>query len=144
LRLPTYNGPNDIRKVDAKLFNQYVGLLYQFWNDTDSGAISWTNLDGGSFKTATITKAVNYTVALTDQIILVDSTSGVLTVTLPSAVGITGQQFSVKDWKGQSATNNITIATTSSQTIDGVTTKILNVAYVSYALVSDGANWAII
>lgn len=91
-----------------------------------------------------VTTAVSRTLGTSDLVVLMDATSGVVTATLPTAVGIAGRQYKIKDWKGKSATNNITIATTSAQTIDGSSTKILNSNYSSLTVISDGANWSII
>lgn len=85
-----------------------------------------------------------YSVLATDSNVFVNSTAGVVTVTLPTAVGCAGQRYVIKDWKGQSATNNITIGTTSAQTIDGAATKVLTTNYQSATVVSDGANWSLI
>jgi len=38
----------------------------------------------------------------------------------------------------------LTIATTSSQTIDGSSTLTVNTQYASYTLVSNGSNWIIV
>jgi hypothetical protein len=43
-----------------------------------------------------------------------------------------------------SGTGTITLATTSSQTIDGVTTKTLSTQYQSYTVQSNGANWILL
>jgi hypothetical protein len=94
--------------------------------------------------TTLVTKATNYTATNQDHNILVDATSGVVTITLPTAVTLAGQEFLIKDWKGQAATHNITIATTSAQTIDGASTKVISANYGSVRVVSDGSNWAII
>lgn len=83
-------------------------------------------------------KTSTYTVANTDGVI--DCTSGTFTVTLPTAVGITGQQFVIKN----SGTGVITVATTSSQTIDGASTLTLTTRYTSYTVISDGANWKVV
>lgn len=91
-----------------------------------------------------VTKTGNYTATTTDHKILVDSTGGIVTITLPTAVGVAGQEYIVKDWKGTSATNNITIATTSAQTIDGAANKVLSSNYASLSFTSDGANWVVI
>jgi hypothetical protein len=91
-----------------------------------------------------VTKATNYTATNQDHNILVDATSGVITITLPTAATLAGQEFCIKDWKGQAATHNITIATTSAQTIDGASTKVISANYGSVRVVSDGSNWAII
>ena len=70
---------------------------------------------------------------------LVENTSGANTITLPTAVGLTGYFFVIK----QTANATLTIATTSAQTIDGSSTKTLT-QYQSLTVVSDGANWIII
>lgn len=91
----------------------------------------------------TLTKATNYTLLPTDFKILVDSTSAALTMTLPTAASVTGQTYIIKDWKGQSATHNITIVTTSSQTIDGATSIVMATNYEGVEVTSDGANWSV-
>lgn len=96
------------------------------------------------FAKALVTKTANYTAATNDHNILVDATSGVVQITLPTAATLAGQEYLIKDWKGQAATHNITIATTSSQTIDGASTKVISANYGSVRVVSDGANWAVI
>ena len=73
---------------------------------------------------------------------LCDATSGAFTVTLPTAVGNTGQIYTIK--RTSSAANNVTVGTTSSQTIDGSTTYVLSAQYKYVSVVSDGANWSII
>ncbi len=99
----------------------------------------------GSFASGLVTKTANYTATANDHKILVDSTSGVVTIILPTAVGCAGREYIVKDWKGQSAANTITISTTSSQTIDGTSTAIdIRINYASLTFVSDGANWSIL
>lgn len=70
---------------------------------------------------------------------LVNCTSGTFTVTLPTAIGIQGREYIIKN----SGAGTITLATTSSQTIDDETTQTLLPDYCIVA-VSDGANWIII
>ena len=107
------------------------------------GTVLTTNLFGaGGFSTGLVTKSAAYTATAADHKILVDSTSATVTITLPTAVGIVGKEFIVKDWKGQAASHNITVAFTSSQTCDGATTKVIASAYFSISFVSDGANWS--
>lgn len=65
--------------------------------------------------------------------------SGTTTLTLPTAVG-NGNLYTIKNTDG----NTTTIATTSSQTIDGSTTAVIKVKYTSLTLISDGANWNLI
>jgi len=66
--------------------------------------------------------------------------SAALTLTLPTAVGNTNR-YTVK----RTGTGVVTIATTSSQTIDGAATFVINVQYQSVDLINNGANnWAVI
>jgi hypothetical protein len=74
--------------------------------------------------------------------LLGNATSAAFSITLPTAVGITGKTYTVK--KIDSSANAVTVATTSSQTIDGTTTKPLARQYDAIAVQSDGSNWMII
>ncbi len=89
------------------------------------------------------TKTASYTLADTDATVVFNTASSALTATLPTAVGRAGRRFVVKKLGGATA-NPLTIATTSSQTIDGATTEIISVAGGFRELISDGANWHII
>lgn len=73
--------------------------------------------------------------ALTDYVYLV---AGAHTVTLPTAVGNTNL-YTIKN----NHTANITVNTTSSQTIDGVTTATL-IPEQSLSMISGGSNWSIV
>jgi hypothetical protein len=60
---------------------------------------------------------------------------------LPSAVGLTGIVYNVKN----SGTGTITIATTSSQTIDANASGALTlIQYENLTIQSNGANWIIL
>jgi hypothetical protein len=68
-------------------------------------------------------------------------TTGAVTVTLPTAVGISGHRIAVKDITDASV-HNITVARTSAQTIDGAASnKTISTAKQCVIFVSDGANW---
>jgi hypothetical protein len=83
-------------------------------------------------------KTGDYTVLDTD--FLIHYASGSYTVTMLSAALVeAGQEFEIKN----SGTGIITVATTSSQTIDGDLTKLL-VQYDAMKIMSDGANWIIV
>lgn len=84
--------------------------------------------------------AQSSTYAINTNDYLVQFTSGTFTATLPTAVGCTGKTYILKN----SGSGVVTIATTSSQTIDGTTTYILSMQYKYVKVVSDGSNWAII
>jgi len=75
----------------------------------------------------------------TDNVI--DCTANSFAVTLPTAVGITGREYIIKN----TGTGIITLNTTSSQTIDGVASGVLTlVQWDSMTVVSTGSNWIII
>jgi hypothetical protein len=78
----------------------------------------------------------NYTLTSTDYTV---NCNGSFTVTLPTAVGISGIVYVVKN----SGTGAITVATTSSQTIDGQLTQTLT-QYDALTVVSSGSVWIII
>jgi len=100
---------------------------------------AWTPASGTASTTLPFTsKTSTYTVDNEDCI--VNCTSGTFTVTLPTAVGLTGQYFVVKN----SGTGVITIDGDGAETIDGAANKILAVQYESMTLVSNGANWIIV
>jgi len=81
--------------------------------------------------------SATYTITAADT--YVNATANTFTVTLPSAVSITGKEYTIKN----SGTGTLTLATTSSQTIDGVTSKIFNTQYSGVILISNGSNWVI-
>lgn len=87
-------------------------------------------------------KTTTYAVLAADDFVQFDATGGAFTATLPTAVGADGKVYCLK--KTDSSFNAVTIATTSSQTIDGVTTTLLSTQYEELTVVSDGANWQVI
>jgi hypothetical protein len=92
---------------------------------------------------AVATKTADYSITNADGLILVDSTSNTVTLTLPTAVGNAGFVIRIKKINSGTA-NIITIITTSSQTIDGaVSSRTLSTQNEEWILASDGANWQI-
>lgn len=90
-----------------------------------------------------VAKTTAYQILVTDTTI--DCTSGTFTVTLPSAIASVtgvpaGKLYRIKN----SGAGVITIATTSSQTIDGALTKTLIVQYGGIIVQSNGANWIVV
>ena len=103
-----------------------------------STAATSTLQSGGSFATAYTGTATGITLDATHSVVNVTATGQ--TITLPTAVGITGRHYTVK----LTASGSGTVATTSSQTIDGSTTYSLASQYKYVTVVSDGANWIVI
>lgn len=94
-----------------------------------------------SFKQNPILKSVSttYTTTVYDQSI--ECTSGTFTLTLMTAVNNPGRIFTIKN----SGSGVITIATTSSQTIDGNASGTLTLAqYETLQVQSNGSNWVIL
>ena len=84
--------------------------------------------------------AATYTAKAGDRLIGVNR-SGVVTVTLPSAQVNAGRLFTIKDESGDASTNNITVATEGSETIDGAATNVIDNDYGAKHFYSDGTNW---
>ena len=82
---------------------------------------------------------VTTTYSISSDDYFIEGTSSTFNVTLPTAVGIAGKIYVIKN----SDTGVITVDTTSSETIDGVLTKTLN-QYDSLILESNGTNWVIV
>jgi len=99
------------------------------------------NSDGTFIKGAQVNSYIsaNGTITLNDANYLVNCTANTFTVNLPTAVGIQGREYVVKN----SGTGVITIDPNGTETIDGNTTITL-IQYESVTLVSNGANWIII
>jgi hypothetical protein len=88
--------------------------------------------------TALVSKTSSYSILNTDCVIIAPNNG---TMTLPTAVGIAGQHFTIK--KGTTS-STITVATTGSQQIDGAASYSLTTAYQYVTVVSDGANWWVV
>lgn len=112
--------------------------------DNLPGALDTSSFLTGSViaETPVINKSANYTILTSDQgkMIVADPTGGGLTLTLPSAITATdGWRITIKH---AGTANNVTIATVSSQTINGDgTSRIMYSRDEVLTLVSDGANW---
>ena len=84
-----------------------------------------------------VAKTGTYTASATDYTI--DCTANTFTVTLPTAVGITGRVYIIKN----SGTGTITVDGNASETIDGATTVTLN-QYDHVKVQSNGVGWIVI
>jgi len=83
-----------------------------------------------------VSKTANYTTTIIDDV--VNCTSGTFSVTLMSAVVAYNKKFIVKNL----GTGVITITTTSSQTVDGLSSGTITLSQgESITVVSDGSNW---
>lgn len=87
--------------------------------------------------------AATYTAKAGDRVIGVNR-AGTVTITLPTAEVRKGRIYTVKDESGAANSNNITVDTEGSETIDGSATDVININYQSKSYYSDGANWFIL
>jgi hypothetical protein len=92
----------------------------------------------GSFSIAVTSFSANTTAGASDNMFLFTGVTAA-TLTMPTAVGITGRIYWVKNVSTNSST--LTIATTSAQTIDGITTWPITQTNKAIRLISNGTNW---
>ena len=94
---------------------------------------------GSVYRMSRALKSTDYTLAAGDDIILMNTAAGVLTASLPSAPTVDGIVFTIKN----SGANDMVIATTGGETIDGVgsLTGSLGKAWTLYA---DNDIWLIL
>ncbi len=90
--------------------------------------------------TAVNNAASPYTLLAADEIVQVDSSTGVVSLQLPAVAG--KRAFMIKDVGGAAATSNITLVRASTEKIENVAaSKTLTIGYGSWLVWSDGTNW---
>lgn len=82
----------------------------------------------------------DYTVTDSDYLLLVDATSGPVTVALPA--NRPGKQYVVK--KVDASGNGVTIDPDGSETIDGAANKVIGTQWQSYTIMGIPGGWAIL
>ena len=93
---------------------------------------------GAALKVKYMTISGAYAVKATDCVI--DCTANTFTVTLPSAAGLQGQVFTVKN----SGTGVITVTAAAGEFIDGAATQVIAVQYQSLNVISTNTGWSVI
>ena len=135
--LPANIADNTLTEAKLAISNSPSdGLYLQYKNSTDQ--LTWEA--AAPYNRAVKTITGDYTATLADDIIIADipnQSSLSITVTLPTAVGNTGKQYTVKNVDATS----VTLDPNGTQTIDGATTLALGTQYDTANIVSDGANW---
>ena len=97
---------------------------------------------GGVNHTVATAKTSTATLSVDEHIIPVNASSAAFTLTLPAVSGIGGTIFVIKEAAGSA--NTVTIATPSSETIDGQSTYTMSTPYASITIYCDGSNWFVI
>lgn len=95
----------------------------------------------GALATAYVVKIAAYTITAADSFVACDATAGAFTITLPTASGIAGREYTVK--KTDASVNAVTVDANGAQTIDGALTYALAAQFATVVVVSDGSNWLI-
>lgn len=100
--------------------------------------VKWSNATGTA---ATVTKTANYTATSDDHTIRIDTTSGNVTIALPTAASSVGRIYT---FKKTVAANTATIDPSGAETIDGSSTSTLSSQYDKLTIQSNGTSWDII
>jgi hypothetical protein len=110
---------------------------------TDGSSASWSTISSGLASTAI--KTANYTAAAY-ELVRVDSTSGVVTITMPASPA-DGAIIGVIDVAKTFGVNNVTVVPGAGKTIEGDSTAMLlnvNGVYTSFVYISATSNWRIL
>lgn len=130
---------------DIALLIRDANNVTDFFKILGSGAATFSSsvtasgsMYGQGYRFAYSAKSSNYTLTDNDDYITVTNAS---TITLPTAVGRAGKRYIIRSTAGAGVTS--TLATTSSQTVDGAAGSFSfgNGNYNILIVFSDGANW---
>lgn len=145
--LATPNANPIVADADGRFGAIYLdpALAYKFVFKTTAGVeiFSQDNVTiTGTALLSVLSKTANYTVTVgdgEDVLVLVNATSGAVTLSLYTAIGNSGRKLRVI--KTDTSTNTVTVDPFGSQTINGATTLVLRTQYDATAIASDGTNW---
>lgn len=132
---------NSIQELSINILNYDFSQLIK-----DKIAILTASIGALATTTPITNTSINLSLTLANHRVLVDSTGGGVTITLPDCTLCTGKEFVVYGYAGP-PTNTITVATTSSQIIkristDTATTDNINIGDAIY-YVSQGTYWIV-
>lgn len=142
----SFLAPATTARIGFKLTTTEYG---RFYGTTGNFAVqaggTWTDkkasIQARSFSSAIVAKTAAYTATVSDHTITGDASGGTFNITIPTAVGCEGFEYIIKN---VGATNTVTVATTSSQTIDGSTTYPLASQWKYVVIKSNNLNWIVI
>ena len=97
---------------------------------------TWDNVRCQYPNFSVVTKTANYTATIDDDVILVNTSGGARTITLPAAATV-GHAIIIKNI----GANNCVIDGDGSETIDGSATYTITTQNETVTLMSDGSNW---
>ncbi len=138
---PRYIGTGDYRLVIADANDVTIKTA-----DNLSGALATSAFEDDEALPATpvIVRSANYTVQEGDKgrVIHADATGANVTITLLDAT-VAGDNFRITV-KHTGTANEVIVATSGGDTLDGATSFTLDSQYEAITCVSDGANWSIV
>lgn len=149
----TYSGSNLGSPSDANVFKQLAGSQFQFRRLTAGANITITENANdiviesipGVAASSVSTQSANYSVLTSDDIVLADTSTVSVTLTLPTAAGNAGKVF---NFKKLSSLNSLFIKSVFNENLDGVDIDAvpyeITVINESMTIVSDGTDWFII
>ena len=118
------------------------GFLGTFLRDLEIRlfeAIEGGNLRRSAYRAVT---DVDATIAITDSIVDVDTSTAAVTLSLPAVADVpAGWEFRVRDVGGSVSTNNITVDPDGSETIDGSATLAISTNNQIRVIYSTGTAW---
>ena len=96
----------------------------------------------GSLSINLTIKSTSAVLADSENVIMANAAGAALTLTLPSATGITGRQYSIK--KVDTSGHAVTVSAGNGQLIDGAASFVLTTPYKFVTVITDGSNWNVI
>lgn len=97
-----------------------------------------TFLNGGFRKKYTAASG-DVTLLASHNVVGVNASGAARVVTVPTAVGIAGTEYTIV--KTDSSANTVTLTIDGNQTINGATTHVLSTQFAKVTIISNGTNW---
>jgi hypothetical protein len=133
----------------SDIFSALVGTTLQFRSLLPGSGIALTQqandiiiAASGSPAMTVVTETATYTALSSDNVILVNATSGAVIINLPAASTLPGHLYEIKKIDGSA--NNVTITPNGADKIDNASTVVISTQYANYSITSDGTNWWIL
>lgn len=112
------------------------------WNSIFTDISAALTLLGQQLYGTTAVTTTPYVPVITDAFLQVND-AGAVTINLPTAASRSGYPLAIKDVSGAAQTNNITINPNGAETIEGLTSIKINVAYGGFNLYPVTSGWVL-
>lgn len=112
--------------------------------DSVTGALSCPTC-GGSITPTVVTVGMSpYTPLVTDQLLLVDTSGGAVTINLTASASRSGAALEIKDATGNADANNITVNRNGAETIDGLTSVPMDSKFIAIKFAPKTGGYAVV